>query len=290
MPKNPEKLLNRRNYRDPVFLDVYLEHCYDVIFHKPQAGLKHARVAFQLTRLTIIGSSSKDADPAQLTTEQRSLMVRANAVLGGALRAVGRLGESEDAYQTALSIADAGIPPTEMAKLHYRLAVLRADQRRFDEAEALCKGAIETFHSSSDQESLAMTYSCLGLVYKEAGRFPEAIESCGQALANPAATPRAYHAATFNLAGCFTETNDHDALESAGRWITRARRAIRNQRRSLLRYKLSMIEGKLFLRLALGRHGERLLWRARRGFLKLGAPFEIAMVGLELSCPSGKRV
>ncbi len=48
MPDDPEELLNRPNYRDPVFLDVYFEHCYDVIFHEPRAGLKHARVAFQL--------------------------------------------------------------------------------------------------------------------------------------------------------------------------------------------------------------------------------------------------
>ncbi len=253
--------------------------------HDPRAGLKHARVASRLARAAIIEGSSEGATPKQLTAEQRSLLVRASTVLGGAHRAAGMLAESEDAYQDALQIAEHGIPPIERAKLNHRLAVLRADQRRFSEAEALCKGAIETYRASGDQESLAMAYSCLGLVYKEAGRFAEAIESCGRVLANPAATPRAYNAAIFNLAGSLTETNDHQALESAGRWIARARRAIRNQRRSLLRHKLSMIEGRLCLRLALGRHAERLFWRARQGFLKLGAPFEIAMVALELSVP-----
>ncbi len=46
-PKDPEELLARPHYWDPQFLAVYLEHCDEVLFHDPQAGLKLADVAAQ---------------------------------------------------------------------------------------------------------------------------------------------------------------------------------------------------------------------------------------------------
>ena len=115
-------------------------------------------------------------------------------------------------------------------------------------------------------------------------RYEEAIPCLGEALQlTNNKTSRTYHAAIHNLAAAFTQTRDRDALKSALRHIRAAKRLLRSHRRSLPKHKLTWIEGKLHVRIFLDLHAERLFRRARQGFLELGAPFELALVGLDLS-------
>ncbi len=291
MPEDPEELLARPNYWDPQFLEVYFEHCDEVLFDDPRAGLKLAEVALRLALAALEPDPGGDATPetkkppadAEQLRWSRELQVRSYVTHASALRATGQLGAAEATYGTARRLAEDGIRPSEEARLKIRLAVLRIDQHKLDEAHELCQEAIEVYESAKDRRRLATAYTILGLAQCTAGDFYEAIESFGEVLANPAADERASHAAVFNLAYAFTHSTDPGAVVTAQRWIAKARKAIRNQRRTLLRNKLTLIEGKLYLKLGLDRHAERLFRRARNGFMNLGAPFELAMASLDLS-------
>ncbi len=291
MPKDPEELLARPNCWDPQFLEVYFEHCDEMLFHDPRAGLKLADIAPRLALATLEPDPGGDAAPetekppadAKQRRWFRELQVRAYVVRASALRATGQLAEAEAAYGTASRLAETGVRPVEEARLKIRLAVLRIDQRKLDEAHKLCQEAIEIYKSAEDKRRLATAYTIFGMAQCTAGDFCDAIDSFGEVLANPAADARSTDAAVINLAYAFTHSTDPGAVASALRWIAKARRAIRNQRRTLLRHKLTLIDGKLHLKLGFDRHAERLFRRARNGFMTLGAPFELAMASLDLS-------
>ncbi len=274
-----EDLLDHRRYRDETFLGLYLDHCDEVLFHDPRKGLRLAEVAPKLAEKV------PERDDRLSRIARRELRVRANAVYGGALRLGGRVNEAEAAYQIALQISEKGeTSALEKANLHHRLARLRTTQRRFDEAVELCRGAINVHRSFGHDEYLGQALVILGVAYHDSCRFEEAIPCFGEALQlTKNKRSRTYHAAIHDLALAFTQTRDRASLKSALRHIREAKRRLRDHRRSLPKHKLTWIEGKLHAEILLDRHAERLFWRARQGFLELGAPFELALVGLDLS-------
>ncbi len=279
LPTDVGHLLEQPRYWDETFLCLYLDLCDDVLFYDTQRGLKLAEVVPRLAERV----PERNEREAQIA--RRELRVRSNVIYGGALRANRRLSEAEAAYQTALRISKRGeISAVKKAYLHHRLAVLRTDQRRFDQAFALCHGAIEIHRSHGHHVYLGEALVILGVAYIESSHFVDAIPYLGEALQlTKNKTSRTYHAAIHNLALAFTNTNDRASLKSALRHIREAKRRLRDHRRSLPKHKLTWIEGKLHAKIFLDVHAERLFRRARQGFLELGAPFELALVGLDLS-------
>ena len=279
LPADIDRLLEQPRYWDETFLDLYLDHCDEVLFRDPRKGLKLAELAPDLAEKV-----PKRRD-RQSRLVRRELRVRSNAVHGGALRATGRLDEADEAYQAALRICGNGdVSALEEANLHHRLAVLRTTQRRFAESFELCQDAIETHRDFGHDGFLGEALVILGVAYNESGRFEDAIPCFGEALQlTKNKTSRTYHAAIHNLALALTGTKDRASLKSALRYIREAKRRLRDHRRSLPKHKLTWIEGKLHVKIVLDLHAERLFRRARQGFLELGAPFELALVGLDLS-------
>ncbi len=286
MPANPEALLRNRKYADPVFLAFFLDHVEERIYRDPGAGLKLARVAPKLARLV------PDEDRQ---TEHREQLALAHAVLAGAYRATGRPSVAESEFVRALEIADsASVSPSVRAQLYRRLAVLRACQKRFTEALALADRSVETFGKLKDHHGLTIATTTRGFVLNESGRFHEAIRSHGEALRlageairragrkQPAAgILRAHEAARINLALAASQVG---STHPAQGYISAARRALRGKRRCIQRHRLRWIEGQVWLKAPhhLPR-AKRAFQIARRGFLQLGAPWELALCSLDLA-------
>jgi tetratricopeptide (TPR) repeat protein len=92
------------------------------------------------------------------------------------------LNQAEPAEQFVLR-ALAHEEPAVQAQCLYVLGHVRRLQRRFDEAEQLCKDAIKTAVANSDPWSEAYAWRTLGDVYREWGQVPAAREAFETALA-----------------------------------------------------------------------------------------------------------
>ncbi len=290
MPRDPEELLEVERYRDPTFLRIFLDHVDDVIYRDPRAGLKLARVAPRLAELVPEGRGRGSR------RRHREWLIRAHATLGGAYRATGRLDAAESEYALALRIADSlRISPPARANLCRRLAVLRACQKRYVEALELADEAAEIFRGRKDRQGLAAAIATRGYVLNEEGRFADAIPYHGEALRiagealrvagrkRPAALVRVHQVARVNLADALAQSSGAEAAAEALDQAREAGRALRGQRRCRARHHCQWIEGKAWLRLGLDRRAEQSLKVARRGFVRLDAPWEIALVSLELA-------
>lgn len=159
LPTDPEDLLRRRRFRDPVFLRLFLAHLDDLLFRDPHPGLKFALMAPPLARLIAEAASG----PAALRVQKEQL-VKAHAILAGAYRVSGRLEAAESEYEVALQIADStAISAAGRVELNHRLAILRASQNRFADAYALVDEAAETLRAEGKRERLAEARAKRGL-------------------------------------------------------------------------------------------------------------------------------
>ncbi len=290
MPSNPEKLLERRCYRDASFLRVFLDHVDDVIYRDAKAGLKLARIGPKLAELVPAARGRREK------RRHGERLVRAHATLGGAYRATARLKAAESEYALALKIADsAGISPVPRADLYRRLAVLRAWQERFTEALALTHEAIEIFRRRKDRQGLAAALAAHGYVLNEQGHFAEAVPFHGEALRlagevlrlagrnRTAAQQRIHQVARLNLADALSRSQSSEIAGKALEHVLEARRVLRGWRRCRARHHCQWIEGLAWLGMGLDRRAEQSFWVARRGFIRLDAPWEIALVSLDLA-------
>ncbi len=290
MPRNSEELLERESYWDPTFLRVFLDHVDDVIYRDPRAGLKLARMGPRLAGLV------PEARGPEGRRRHQEQLIRSHASLGGAHRATGGLDVAEAEYARALKIADSSdISPTSRANLNRRLAALRACQKRYAEALALADEAAEIFRHCKDRQGLAAAVATRGYVLNEKGRFAEAIPYHGEALRlagkalrlagrkRPAGLERIHQVARVNLADALAQSRGADVAAMALDHAREAARALRGQRRCRARHHCQWIEGKAWLGMGLDRRAEQALKVARRGFVRLGAPWEIALVSLELA-------
>ncbi len=228
--------------------------------------------------------------------QHRETLVKAHAVLAAALRTIGRTDAAESEYELALKIADsAAISPSARAHLNHRLAVLRTSQKRFAEALALVEEAVELFRREGDDLGLAEALAKRGYVLNEAGRFAEAIPHHGEALRlagealrragrrrQPPAAVRVHSAARVNLVDALAQSSPDSASRAIG-LIRAAFRELRGIRRCRERHFCQWIEGKAWLRQGFRRRAAQAFEVAHRGFVRLDAPREIALVSLDLA-------
>ncbi len=293
LPGEPRALLpspgRRRNYADPTFLGLFFDWLDERIYRDPQAGLKWARVAPELARAT-----PEEKGPEGRRAQRKDL-VKAHAILGGAYRATSRHAAAEEEYQTALRIAEAeSLSPAACAFLMQRLAVLRACQGRPQDALGLLAEALE----AQPEPGLARSDTLVrrGYVLNGLGRFSESVECLGEALQGiqpeeSAAAARTHHCAVQNLAVAMTKWRQAPPWQALGH-VREAKRLLGGRRRSMPRHRLQWLEGLVLGRLescgaragySLPERAERAFQRAREGFIQLRAPWEIALVGLDLA-------
>ncbi len=278
LPSNARKVLCHPSYWDPGFCRLYLDRCDEVIFHDPQAGLSLARVAPDLALLVPEGTTPEER------LRHREQLVRAYATLGGAYRAVDRTQKADGPYGLALKLADT-ILPQARGDLYVRMTVLRADQKRFDEAIGLGEKATEIFRPLGLRNDLAAALAALGYAYVEAKRYSESLLISSEALcySDPKVNDRVHYSATHNFAYAAVHSTDLDTISMALVKIREARRLIKHHRRSIPKIKLYWVEGILMQKLFATRRAEALFIKARLGFMKLGAAYEFTLAGLDLS-------
>ena len=288
--RNPRELLQRRRYRTSVFLGLFLDHVEEQIFRDPRAGLKLARFAPRLALLV------PEAAGEEGRRKHHEAQVRAHCVLGAAYRATGRHNAAESAYQLASEIAEAeGISEIARADLDNRRAVLAVRKDRFAEALDLVERATGVYRTAGDQKRLAEAYAMYGYVLNEAERFAEAIPWHGDALnlalrlkrtaepADLAGLARVHESARANMAHAVMQSPSPAIAGRALDYIRAGQRELRGRRNSLTRHLLQWTEGRLYVKLCLHHRAEARFRVARRGFVRLEAPWELAFVSLDLA-------
>ena len=131
-------LLERKKYWKLTVFDLFLDRCDAYTFSQPAFGLFLAELAPDFARC--VARINRSAI-------EESLLFRAHAVLGSAYRAVGRLDDADTAYRTA---EDFEVPRLERAELLRRLAYLRMEQRRLEDALACVDEAIFLHRTEGD--------------------------------------------------------------------------------------------------------------------------------------------
>ena len=278
LPGDAQKVLHHPSYWDPGFCKLYLDLCDDAIFHDREAGLALARVAPDLALLVPEGTHPADRQ------DHRERLVRAYAPLGGAYRTFRQYERADEYYRVALKLAPA-ISPAARADLHQRLAALRVCQGRCDEAVALARQAAEIFKSLKHFDQFACALAAQAFAYAEAGRFDDVLPVASEALcySNPKVNPRVHYSATHNFAYAAIHSHDLSTIHKAESTIQEARRLLRSHRKSIPKFKLYWVEGILAQKLCAWKRAERLFAKARKGFLELNAPYEMALSSIDLS-------
>ncbi len=286
LPEGAAIVLERQKYWDPGFVGLFFEYTEDLIFHEPQAGLQVADVARRLAHATF------DGDDPESLRHNRERLIRGYGLLGSARRATGQLESADSAYQEAVdlcgrrvfphAVSSEKVSPPCRGELCLRLAFLRAFQKRFAEALKLVDQALELFDPERDEEWLGRAFATQGAVLLYADRFSEAVSVLGRTLGNYKLSPRVESSAAANLAHAVSEADDPRGLEAAQSQLRRARQ-LAGPRRSVQKSIFYWIEGRIYVRRGSTERAERCYRKALQGFFKFKTPYEIALVGLDLS-------
>ncbi len=281
LENDPEVVLECQSYWDETPCRLYFEACEELIYRTPEAAVKAAAVAPRLA------AAVPEGDSPEGRREHRDRLVRGHCILGSASRATGRHGAARQAFYRALRVARKGISPGTSALLNRRIAYLGAAENKL--AQAL-KRAQRAKELSADANSLGAAYTVRGYVYVKFGRYSDGVRDFGKALSildrrkdSGGEAERMRYAAVHNLLYAISKNPSPESLGDVRFYMRQARKLVPSHRRSLPRYQLYWVEGLVFIKLGSGRRGERLLHRAQAGFREVGAPFEMALVGLDIS-------
>ncbi len=277
LPDGAATVLDRQKYWDPGFAELFFDYAEDLILQDPQASLDVTDVARRLAH-----AIPETADPAQLR-RGREQLVKAYGLLGSARRAAGLWTKAEEAYRTAAGYcSQRGVSRCCRGELSLRVAVLRAYQARFDEALRLIDQGLRLFRAAKDESWLGRAIATQGLVLLFAGRHAEAVATLSEALGNYKLSPSVEFSTAANLAFAVSESDDPRGLEKAQAQLRRARK-LAGPRRSVEKSIFYWIEGRIYVRRGSTERAERCYKKALQGFVKFQTPYEIALVGLDLS-------
>ena len=281
LKKNPQVVLERPSYWDETPCRLYFEACEELIYQDPEAALKAAEIAPRLA------AALPEEDSSEGRRRHRDSLIRAYCILGSAYRAVGRPTEAWHPLSRALQVARKEISSKARAMLYRRIAYLKAGQKELEEALKFAEKAKKV---SDGPNYLGAAYTVRGYVHTKLGRFSKAVRDFGKALSvldprkdSSSESKRVQYAAVHNLVYAISQSPSPESLGDARFYLRQARKLVPAHRRSLPRYQLYWVEGLILIKLGLGRRGERLLHRARAGFVEVGACFELALIGLSIS-------
>ena len=281
----PEALLDRRCYQRPAFLNLYLDYLDEMIFRDPQAALKWAEAAPKLAVLV------PEAGGPEGRKSHREALVKAYAILGGAYRAAGRPDEAESPFRVALKLAASeAISPPVLADVLQRLGYLRSCQNRQEEALELIDQSLAIYRQTgTDPGDIGQLRALVrrGYVLAELRSFPEAVTCFGDVLRriNPKeseAASRTHKAATHNLAYTLSQSPRPGDAAAALPYLRQAREQIKSLPRCSQRYRLSWVEGLVWVKVGAHARAEKAFRFALKGFRVMALPWEIALVALDL--------
>ncbi len=282
--KKPDRILADDAYWNVPFLDRFLNRCDEVAMDEPQKAYRMAAPVVELadTRITILERPGAYVS----AVERRSYRVHARAVLASCARRVGALDEAEALYAAAFKLAKKPIHDDAKASLHCRHGWLFHDQGKraaIDEADT----AIDL---ASDKITLAAALLLRGAAAFKFESNKTGLQHLAKA-ANLAKTERAskrgyrvFYAALHGLAKVLSECSPTVAAQAdAYSLLEQVRGYLAGRPKSVAKMQVYWQMGRISFNLGNNRHGPRLLRRARKGLLELGAKLEYALISVDLA-------
>ncbi len=266
---------NTGRHRTWAVCELLLERSHEAGFRDPAKAVALAEVAVAIAE--------------QLPAEQyggrviNDLRSRAWAVLGNARRIVSDLDSADAAFRCAENLLAEGTgDPLEEARVLALTAVLRSDQRRFDECCRLLDRAIAIYRRAGDRRALGRSLIRKGTALGEAGDFggANALLRGGTELIDPDKDRRWLLAARHNEVLYLSEAGrQHEACRLLRE--TRSLYAQMGEAMNLLR--LRWLEGKLAQ--ADGGLPEAAVayLEVRDAFVARGLGFDAALASLDLA-------
>lgn len=278
--RQPEKrrvvlIRNARRFQTWGVLERLLELCFQKIPRKPQAGEELAHLALQV---------AEDLDAALYGAEAiEDMKARAWAFIGNARRVRFDLKKAEEAFERALVHLRQGTrEPWELAVwLDLKASLFRA-QRRFVEAKRLLNRALVLFLAVGDRHRAGRILVSMDNVLHRAGKPEEGIPLLYEALKliDPTQEPDLLLIAQHNLLDDLAEVG---RLMEAQRLLVKIQSLYRDSDLPGMRNRRLWVEAKIARGLGQPRRAEELFIEARAGFLVQTAPYEVALVSLELA-------
>jgi tetratricopeptide (TPR) repeat protein len=273
----PEQRLTRirranRRFKGLLLVHGLLNKAKELATERPQSMYELAEAAEQVLLRTLQGPGYYDT------------LVRARAYQANALRARSKLREADERMASARSlIRHESVTETLVyAEVDGIEGVLRKDQRRFQEAEALLTRSIVLYKLAREPIEAARSLVTLGLMYYHQQEMAQSIETTETALAllSPESDPRLYLCARFNLALFFVESGrfaeggallQADALlyqQFANPWTVLRR---------------LWLQGRIAVAAGLFAEAEQSFLDVRAGFVAEGIGYDAALVSLDLA-------
>lgn len=272
--------------REACWTPDFLSALIDEVDFRLTAGLGQA--AYQISRhLQVLAERIRAEACPHGELGKRSLVVWAMACHGSGCRRAGALGEAEATFAAAYFRAEAGVLPWARADLDRRYAILltqRGDRRAYDHIERALQGFAELLPRKAETLILRGV-ARIEFDQDTSGAIADYTAAAG--LIDPRQDERSrwiYSAALHNI-GCQLIAGGTLSFEN----ISRARQMLVLTRSyfgpGLCSRKLTSlwVEGLLAFRFGWNRHAERLLEKARRGFLKLECHDHAMVVSLDLA-------
>lgn len=275
-PAERQALILRNNlrYRTWGVLEKLLEKSWAQRFQSPD-------IAERLAELALLVADRLDAALYGRGSIE-DLRARAWGYIGNARRLRADLAGATQAFATAfLRLRHGTREPVEHGVLLDLQASLRRAQRRFDDALRLLWRAFHLFESVGDNHRAGRTLLSIEIVLTYAGQPEKGTPLLYRAveLIDSSQDPGLLLCAWHNLI---------DGLADAGRHLE-ARRLLSRVRPLYVRFpelagsRREWLTGKIALGLRQDEEAEALFIKARSGFLAEDAPYEAALVSLELS-------
>ena len=266
---------NSSRFRTRAVCDLLCEEALAVYGDDPELSVQRATVATLLA--------------TDLRREQygsgivNDIQARAWSVLGHAQRAASRLFDAADAFRQAEDLLEDGSgDPFQIGRVLYLKAILRHDQRRFDEALEIYQQASREFSAARDTHQIGCTRIDRARTLRELGDLQGAVDSvrAGLAQLDPKRTPRMTLVGRHNLTLYLQELGD---AEQATRLIAELLPLHVQLGGAVDRLRLRWLEGKIaHLQGDLDR-GRAAFEEVREAFIERSMPYDAALVSLDLA-------
>ena len=211
------------------------------------------------------------------------VQARAWSVLGHAQRAANCLFDAEDSFRKAESLLEGGSgDPCQVGRVWYLQAILRDQQRRFDEALKLYHDAAREFGAGRDTHLVGCTRIDRARTLRELGDLDAAVRSvrAGLAQIDPQRNPRMALVGKHNLTLYLQELGETEqATQLIGELLpihARLGGAIDLLRLRWLEGKIAHLKGDLD-------RGREAFEEVREAFIERSMPYDAALVSLDLA-------
>jgi len=211
-------------------------------------------------------------------------LARATAYGGNALRAIGKIKEADERFKRTRSlIRNEDVTNLLVyAEVDWLEGILRKDQHRFREAEALLIRSATLYQLAGERIEATRPLLTLGLMYNERQELTKAVETTELALRDLSseAEPRLYCYARHNLTLFLCDAGRYrEAEESLGN----DRELYREYTDAYTQSRLVWVEGKIAFGLGRMDDAEGTFIAIRQSFIDQGNGYDAAMVSLDLA-------